>query len=160
METSSTQPVGLKWYWPTCLPRPRLGPGPAGRGEGSKKNPQPSPERLGILPASTLHSLSLEDLLVKSIQTRFSDSPDLNSPSHRLTLRQAQGSGLRAVAFTLRHLFRSHGIGITAAGPSPTFSVERRSRGSLRPDTTQQNYLLFKRFEEICQEIRDDLRNF
>ena len=51
-------------------------------GEKGPKKTQPPLGRLGILPASTLHSLILEDLLVKSIQTRFSDSPDLNSPSH------------------------------------------------------------------------------
>jgi hypothetical protein len=31
-----------------------------------KKNPQPSYGRLGILPAFTLHSLSLEDFIVKA----------------------------------------------------------------------------------------------
>ena len=56
---------------------------PATGGEkGSEKNPQSSPERLGILIAGTLHSLILEDLIVKDIQTRFSDFPDLNLPSH------------------------------------------------------------------------------
>jgi hypothetical protein len=50
-----------------------------GWGEGFKKNPQPSSRRLGILPALTLHSLFLEDLSVKDIQTRFSDSPALSA---------------------------------------------------------------------------------
>ena len=47
---------------------------------------------------------------------RFSDSPDLNSPSHP---ELVEGQWL----FLLRHLPLKYGIGTTAAGPSPTFSV-------------------------------------
>jgi hypothetical protein len=82
-----------------------------GWGEGFKKNPQPSHGRLGILPADTLHSLILEDLFVKNIQAGFltlGSSYFLRLP----ILRSARDSGSLQVSSP-----------ITAAGPSPTFSV-------------------------------------
>jgi hypothetical protein len=57
-----------------------------------KKNPQPSPERLGILPACTLHSLILEDFFVKNSQAGFltlGSSYSLRLP----TPRETPGSG-------------------------------------------------------------------
>ncbi len=135
MKPSSTHSAGLKLV-------------PSGRGEGVKKNPQPSPERLGILPASTLHSLILEDLLVKPIQTRFSDFPDLNLPSHPELV-------LRAVASLLRHSSRNLRDRDHSGGSVLDSPPDDGSRGSLRLDTTQQSYLLFKRFEKICQGIGD-----
>jgi hypothetical protein len=83
--------------------------------KGLKKIPGLLSERLGILPASTLHSLILEDFSVKDIQTRFSDSPGLNSPSRP---ESDEGQWL----FLLRHLPRMTWAGMTAAGPSPTLT--------------------------------------
>ncbi len=46
----------------------------AGGEEGAKKSPAFALKDRGFLPASTLHSLYLEDSFVKRIRTRFSDS--------------------------------------------------------------------------------------
>lgn len=70
-------------------------------------------EDRGFLPASTLHSLNLEDSYVKRIRARFSDSPDLNSPSQSLRI-----SGFLVKALTSVY----PEVGITAAGPSPTLT--------------------------------------
>jgi hypothetical protein len=53
--------------------------------------------------------------LSEGYPSRFSDSPDLNSPSH----------AIRTVAFLLRHLPRKYEVGTTAAGPSPIFPLIR-----------------------------------
>jgi hypothetical protein len=80
--------------------------------EGLKKNPQASHGRLGILPACTLHRLSLEDCFVKNIQAGFltlGSSYFLRLP----ILSLSKDSGLSQVSSP-----------ITAAGPSPIFPVK------------------------------------
>ena len=81
------------------------------RGEGFKKNPQPSHGRLGILPACTLHSLILEDHFVKNIQAGF------------LTLGSSYFLRLPTLTFRRAVAYLQVSSPITAAGPSPTFSV-------------------------------------
>jgi hypothetical protein len=78
METSSTHP----WVQ-TFVDLPDLRNGEARRGKGGRKKiPSLHSKDRGSLTASTLHSLILEDLVVKDIRARFSDFPDLNLPSH------------------------------------------------------------------------------
>jgi hypothetical protein len=87
-----------------------------------KKNPQPSCRRLGILPASTPQSHPRRPCC-EEYPGRFSDSPDLNLPSHPAPSTR---SGLWTVAFLVKAFpLKKKRIGTTAAGPSPTFPLKR-----------------------------------
>ena len=75
------------------------------------KKPQPSPERLGFIPASTLHSLILEDFFVKNIQAGF------------LTLGSSYFLRLPILSFPKDSGLLQVSSPITEAGPFPTFPL-------------------------------------
>jgi hypothetical protein len=90
---------------------------------------------------------------VKDIQVRFSDSPDLNSPSH-----PALGG---TVAFLLRYFLRplkNGEVGITAAGPSPNFLAEAGITGFPFPGYHQYFSRLLTNSMRMCQEISEKIQ--
>jgi len=95
--------------------------------KGSKKIPSLLHEDWGFYPLSTLHSLILEDLSVKDIQTRFSDSPALSAAFPFL-------DNLMTVATNLLKGFPFRKGRDYSGGSVPDFSAHAESRGSLNPD--------------------------
>jgi len=91
----------------------------AGGEKGSKKTPA-STLKTGDFTRMHPSQSYPRRLFSEEYPGRFSDSPDLNSPSHPAP---STSSGLRTVAFLLRHLPQKYGVETTAAGPSPTCSI-------------------------------------